>query len=149
MVGWSGETEGARRATGVSPDAIPPAAPLLLVNPQELPCLFLAIVNITPGCFIDPDRICIIEFTDQETTFKIRYPVNVTRFSTVIEPGCIVVREFHSDGFQSAFLGIVYCNVHNDIALLCELRLLIEALLQPVTLPAAVDDVGLMGYPVQ
>ena len=126
-------------------DVLAPVVPVLHVHPQELTRPFLAVTNICPGCFINPDGMRIIELSDQETALEIRYHPNITRGTVGFEPSRVVLRKFHFDRFQSALLGIAYGNFLSCVSSLCVLHFLLQALFQSVALPAAIDDVRFVG----
>ena len=84
-----------RREPGGRPEFHLPAGPIavpdLHVHPQQLPCFFLAVADVSPRCIVDPDGMGVIKFSNQQAAFKIRYSGNITGIPVTFEPGCVVL----------------------------------------------------------
>ena len=123
--------------------------PGLLVQSHQLACFSLVIAKISPRYIINPERVRIIEVTDQDAAIKIRYPGDITSILTVPEPGRIVIRKLDINRLQSAFLWIVCCNFHALCVLSSALSFFHDALFQSIAIPIAIDDMRFVGYPIQ
>ena len=107
------EPEEAHRATGGSHAPLSPAYRSALLMPApELFCLFLIIADTRSRYIIDPNRIRIIKFADQNPAVVIRDHRDVASRPACVEPGRVVFCKLNSEGFQSAFLRIIGCYFH-------------------------------------
>ena len=140
----AGETEGARRATGVSPAVRVPAAGLTGAFAATA-AHFSGYSQYPPSMFHKSRRDMYNRTHGSGGRLQNPLSCRCHGVAAVIEPGCVVLRELHIDRFQPALLGIAYCSFHACVSSLCALCFLIETLLQPVALPTAIDDVCLMG----
>jgi len=114
--------------------------PSLFVLMSELFCLFLVIANIRSRYIVDPDRMSVIEFSNQNPPVKVRDHADITGGPVLVEPCRVFFGKRYVDSFVLAFLWIVNSYFHK----LPSFPFFLEALFEPIAVPWAVDDMGFM-----